>query len=427
MIVQGASGVRRRQGNSRTATSGGEPRCVIIAAVKRWHAVLSAILFFIPAGATAADDRNGAARELARKTVAFAGKGEPVSVAWSAVSSLGSSELLLARNAFEAALREAGGRISEIAPLTETHLTLSENRTQYLLVEEVRKGDDRQVWIAAWRRIEPASAASPGVALEKKLVWEQDEQILDVAFPAGAMVVLSPSKVTQYSRQNGAWAAAASLPLSPVRPWPRDLRGHLRTNAASFQAYLPGMACSGAVEPALSLDCRQSEEPWVLESGSRAMLLGYFAAARNYFDGRVTTQAGVRKNVAPFYSAASAEEQGRTVWLLALVDGRTQVLDASLDPAGAIPSWGSDIAGTDAHCGGGSQVLATRPGDGAVTDALQAFSIVNRSATPLAPPVELPGPVTALWPSGRTSVVAIVNNLSTGRYEAYVITVSCGG
>ena len=157
------------------------------------------------------------------------------------------------------------------------------------------------------------------------------------------MVVLSPSKVMLYVRQSGQWAPSAAIPLSPPRPWPRDLRGHLRVNAAKFQTYLPGMACSGAVEPALTLECRTSEEPWVLESGSRAILLGYFAAARNYFDGRVITQNGVKKNVPPFYSAASAEEQGRTLWLLSMVDGRTEILDASLDPAGTIPSWGSDI------------------------------------------------------------------------------------
>ncbi|MBZ5624819.1 MAG: hypothetical protein LAQ69_39885, partial [Acidobacteriia bacterium] len=270
------------------------------------------------------------------------------------------------------------------------------------------------------------SVTAAGVALERKLIWEQDEQMLDVAFPAGGMVVLSPSRVTVYTRQNGPWAPSASLPLAPTRPWPRDLRGHLRVNTAVFQAYLPGMACSGAVAPSLSLDCRPSEEPWVLESGSRALLLGYFAVTRNYFDGRVTTQTGLRKTIAPFYSAASVEEQGRTLWLLAMVEGHTLVLDASLDPAGSIPSWGSDIAGTDARCGGGSQVLATRPGDGATPDALQAFSIVNHAAAPLTPPLEFPGPVTALWTSGGTSAMAIVRNLATGKYEAYVITVSCG-
>jgi len=401
-------------------------QCVIIAAVKGWHAVLSALLFFIPGGASAADDGNGAARELARKTAAFIGKGEPVSVAWNNLGSLGSAALLDARNAFEAALKEAGCRISDVAPLTEARVTLSENRAQFLLVEEIRRGDERQVWFASWRRGETIPASSSGVVLEKKMVWEQDEAMLDVAFPGDSMVVLSPSKVTLYQRGSGSWSAAASVPLSSPRPWPRDLRGHIRVNAANFQTYLPGLACSGGVDPALSFECKASDEPWVLESGSRAMLLGYYAAGRNYFDGRVISQAGAKKNVGPFYAAASVQEQGQSLWLLTLVDGRTQIFDASFEPAGSVASWGSDIAGTDAHCGNGSQVLATRPGDGTSTDAVQAFSIVNRSATPLSTPLELPGPVTALWPSGGSAVLAIVHNLATGRYEAYAITVSCG-
>jgi hypothetical protein len=251
--------------------------------------------------------------------------------------------------------------------------------------------------------------------------------MLDVAFPADDMVVLSPSKRTLYKRQSGSWAEAASVPLSPPKAWPRDLRGHLRTNSASFQTYLPGLSCSGAAEPALTFDCKPSDEPWVLESGSRSMLLSYYASARNYFDGRVITQAGARKSVAPFYSAASADEQGQVLWLLAMVDGRTQLFDAAFEPTGSIASWGSDIAGTTAHCGAGSQVLATKPGDAASTDAIQAYSIVNRSATALTPPLDLPGPVTAMWPSGGSSVMAIVHNLATGRYEAYIVTVLCGG
>ena len=389
--------------------------------MKLWHAVFAALLFFIPAGAQAAEDGSAAARELARRTAALAGRGEPVAVTWNNVSSLGSAELLQARNAFEAALREAGGRAADSSPAAEARVTLSENRTQYLLVEEIRRGDDRQVWISAWKRGEPNAMAS---TLERKLAWEQEETMLDVAFPAQGMLVLSPSKVTLYTRQNGPWKAAASMPV-PSRNWPRDLRGHLRVNAGNFQAYLPGLSCSGVLEPALTLDCHSSEEPWVLESGSRSMLLAYFVPGKNYFDGRAMTQGGVKKTRPPFYSAAAADEPGGGLWLLALVDGRTEIVDSALEPAGSIGSWGSDIAGTDAHCGNGSQVLATRTGDSTAGDAIQAFSIVNRSAVPLTRPMEFPGPVTALWSTGGAAATAIVRDLATGRYQAYVITITC--
>src|SRR5262249_48173420 len=141
--------------------------------------------------------------------------------------------------------------------------------------------------------------------LERKLIWEQDEQILDIAFPSGAMLVLSPSQVTLYTRAGGQWELRQSLRLTPGHPWPRDLRGRLRVNGAAFEAYLPGIACKGAVEPGLTMECRTSDEPWVLESGSHAMLLGNFVAPRNYFDGRIVTQTGLHRTVAPFYSAAS--------------------------------------------------------------------------------------------------------------------------
>jgi hypothetical protein len=293
-------------------------------------------------------------------------------------------------------------------------------------VEEARKGDQRQVWMAAWKRAGPAAAGLPGMALDRKLVWEQEEQILDVAFPAAGMLVLSPSKVTLYTRQNGSWELRQAVPVALGKPWPRDLRGGLRVTGANFQAFLPGVECAGAAEPSLSMECRQGEYPWVLGSGSHAPLLANFAAARNHFDGRVATETGLRKTVAPFYSAASVAEQGRPLWLLALLDGRTQIFDAWLDPVGVIASWGSDIAATEAGCGGGSQVLATRPGDAGEPDAIQAFAIVNRAAKPLTAPVEFAGPITALWPSNATSALAVARDLLTGKYAAYVISVRCG-
>jgi hypothetical protein len=392
----------------------------MIAAVKGWPAALSAFLFFLPPGATAAEDSNGAARELARKTVLFAGRGEPVVAVWRNVSSLGSGEFAQARAAFEAALKDAGGRLSDLAPVIEAHLTLSENRSHYLLVEEVRKGEERQVWIASWNRGGAPSLTAPAIRLEKKLVWEQEEPMLDAAFSGGGMLVLSASRVTLVKGQGQTVSAL------PARGWPRDLRGHLRVAGATFQAFLPGMVCSGALEPALAMDCRTSEEPWVIESGSRTLLLAAFAAARNYFDGRVTSQSGLRKTLAPFYSAASVEVQGRTLWLLAMVDGRTQILDAALEPVATLnATWGSDIAGTDGRCGGGGPVLATRAGDASAADAVQAFSIADRAATPLTAPVEFPGPVVALWSSGGSGAVAIVRNPGTGKYEAYSITIAC--
>jgi hypothetical protein len=394
----------------------------MIAGVKG-SAVLSALLILLSWDARAADDISGAIRELARKTVALAGRGEPVSVSWRNLSSLASGDFNQARVAFDSAVRDAGGRVSDIAPLVEVRLTLSGNPSQFLLVEESRKGDDRQVWIASWKR--PAPTGTPTAAtltVEKKLVWDQDEPILDVVLLGSGMLVLSPSRVSlQRDMVN------QSLPLTTTRPWPRDLRGHLRVNGGGFKVHLPGVACSGATDPSLTMDCHPSDEPWTLDAGTRGVLLAGFAPGRNHFDGRVSTANAIRKTVAPFFSAASAEENGRAYWLLATLDGRTQIFDAAFDPVGSVASWGSDLAWTEAHCGGGSQILATKAGDAREPDAIRAYGLVNRTPVPLSAPLDLPGPVTAFWSLGGNAALAVVNDLATGHYQAYVITVNCGG
>lgn len=400
----------------------------MIAAVKGWHAAWAALLFCLQPRAYAADDLAGAARELARKTVAFAGKGEPVSVAWRNVSSLASPVFSQARSAFEIAVRDAGDRVTELAPVVEAQLTLSENPTQYLIVEEARKGAERQVWIASWKRTEirPAALGAQGVTLEKKLVFEQADPILDVALPAGNLLVLSPASLALYVRLNGQWDLRQSVPLTSPKPWPRDLRGRLRLIGTTLKAYLPGMTCSGTVEPALTIDCRPGDEPWLLESGSRALLLAAFAPLRNYFDGHVTTQAGVRKTVEPFFSAAAVEDQGRQLWLLVMLDGHTQIFDSGFEPLGGVGPWGSDIAGTEAGCGGGSQVLVTKAGDAREADTIRAYSVSNRVPVPLTQALDFSGPVTALWPSGAGAVLAVARDVETGRFGAYVVTVNCG-
>jgi hypothetical protein len=344
------------------------------------------------------------------------------------MSSLAPAEWSGLRTAFESALRDAGSRAADSSAgggSTDVRLTVSETPTQYLLVEEARRGEDKQVWIASWNRTANEPVKQSGVSLDLKEVWRQTEQILDIGFPPGGMLVLSPAKLTLYAHVGDSWTPQASTPITNARPWPRDMRGRLRITGATFQAFLPGLVCNGNTAPTLSADCRASEAPWVLESGGRGLLLATFAASRDYFDGRVVTQSGARKTVSPFYSAASVESQGRTLWVMAQTDGRTQIADASLEPVAAIGPWGSDIAGIDARCGGASQVLATRAGDSSEPDALQSFTIADRAATPVTAAAMLPGPVTALWPSGASAALTIVHDLANGDFIAYVASVSC--
>ncbi|HKA01351.1 MAG TPA: hypothetical protein VKE70_32780, partial [Candidatus Solibacter sp.] len=194
--------------------------------MKWWYAAVCA--FLVPPPAAAADNLAEAARELASKTVAWVGR-EPVAVNWRNQSSLSQAELAQARAAFEAIVHSAEGAAAE------ARITLSENQAQYLLVEEARRGDERQIWIASWKRndgVRPANG-SP-VTLQKRLLWEQDEPILDVALASDVTMILSPGKLTWVREGRPVTAALGRQRVN----WPRDPRGRIRAVGAGFEAFL---------------------------------------------------------------------------------------------------------------------------------------------------------------------------------------------
>jgi hypothetical protein len=148
-----------------------------------------ALLFTV--AAHAADDLPSAARELARRTAAFLG-GRVSAETWRNRSSLPDSELDRARREFRAALPGP-----EFTPngSSEIRLTLSENASQYLLIEEAHAGEESQTWIVSWNRTTPSASPPPALTLDRKLVWEQDEPILDLAIWDTGLLVLSPSRL----------------------------------------------------------------------------------------------------------------------------------------------------------------------------------------------------------------------------------------
>jgi hypothetical protein len=324
---------------------------------------LSAAILAMAWAATAADDLNSAARELAKRTAAAANG--PVSVSWRNLASVPPDAVAQAKAAFDAIVRTTEG--------SDAQLTVSENAASGLLIEEFRG----QVWMATFRR---AAGALPGsAAIETRLLWEQEEPILDVAALDDGVLVLTPAGVLQTSTK-------VRARITPSKPWPRDLRGRLKVTGPTVEVTLPGMSCSGTWSPELTLRCGPGSD---------------LVAGRNYFSAK-----------ASFYTAATADN-----WtLLALTDGTTGIFNSAFERVGTITGWGSDIAAANARCGGAPVVLATRPGEG--RDAIQAYAIVNRSAKALGEAVEFAGPVTALWPG-----VAIVRN---GSYRAYAISIVCG-
>jgi hypothetical protein len=364
---------------------------------------------------------DGPARGLAQKIGGALARHETVTLSMRTLSSMAATDLPTARAALERELRAQGLTIRAQGGV-ELAVTISENARGSLWVAEIRRRDERDLAIrdvVIEQAPRPQGTSTPvstaAMTIEKKLLFEQEEPILDLAAAGAATLVLDSAGVSLHE-------SAQVTRIAILRTLPRDARGRLVVAGGAYQAYLPGVICSGTTAPTLTASCRE-EALWPLSASVRAS----FAPARNFFDGRIITAAGPEKNVTPFFSAAAFEDRGRSAWLLAGADGGVHLYSAALEPSGGWTGWGSDIAGIESDCGARSQVLATRSGDTTAVDSVQAYQILGGSPQAAGDAVTFPGPVTALWPAAeRGAALAVARDLRSGRYAAFRLAITCG-
>jgi hypothetical protein len=383
-------------------------------AVTGWREVLFLLPLLVAPTLHAVEGPADAARELARRLAGgFRG---PVSFTVRNLSDLASTDVADFRRSLAAELH--GASLVEAGAADELHVTLSQNFASYLLVAEVKRGEERQVILFPFNRVAGTSRAGPAaLTLERSLIASLADPILDVALADQDLLLLQAGRITRFAAAGGQWEARESAGFNPLN-LPRDPRGRLMVQSGAWLAYLPGAICSGAVQP-LDARCRDADEVWPLlrDPALRASI----ARGRNHFDGRVSAP-GVSKNVPPFYAAAQAAPDR---WIFTRLDGRAWLFDASLDPVIAIGAWGSDVAGVAAKCGPGSILLATRPAEGSEKDSIRVYQIMDRQVAEAASAIDMPGPVTALWTMDETSAVAVARDLASGEYAAYRLAVSC--
>jgi hypothetical protein len=359
---------------------------------------------------------------------------EKVSLSFHDVSPLSPPDAAAARAAIERELRALGVNTVEAAQGdAELTVTLSENLHEWAWVAEIRRKSGLEpaaTEVVIEKRPKPVIAAGePSIVLEKKLMLEQDERILDVAPLGRALLVLDGEAVSVYETSGGAWQRKLFVRIPVSQPWPRDLRGRIVAQASpqtdAYQAYLPGMTCHGNAGGGLSISCRD-ESLWPMGSGPRMLGIAQFAPSRNYFDGRVVTPNGSQTTLPAFFSAAQFTVRENAAWALAGVDGRTYLYNTPIQNSGAWTGLGVSITGVESDCGARSQVLATASGDDTVADIVQAYDIIDGAPRTVGEAVRFPGPVTALWPAAERGVAfAVSRDLRTGRYVAFRLAINC--
>ena len=351
------------------------------------RAVTRGFLVLMITVAAHADTLDDAVAALAKRVVARLEASEVVRIGERNISSLPATEVSRAEVALTRALQRRGRGSTPV----DVVVTISDNLRGYVLVAEIRRASGTVVEMMEFRLVPPAAPARAAI-IESKLVWEQETAILDVALLEDSMLVLDTAGLSRYERRDGKWerAVAAEMPVIV-----RDPRGRLEVNGESVTIHGPGVTCTVPTKMTTPAQC---------EDG------GQFKAARNTRD--------LHDWRGDFFS--SSEPAGDTV--VAEVDGRIHIYDAAHAPQAVFDGWGSDFA-VIAACGG-RHIAITGSGDAASPDSIALYDLVDHALVSVSEPIDLPGPVTALWPAGD-GAMAVARNLSTGKYAAYSLTLDC--
>lgn len=326
-------------------------------------------------------DWDTAVRELADRVAGLVAPPARVDLAVNNVSSLSPDEVATIGERLRAELTKRHYPLSGAQPPdVNLTVTLSEGAEGYLIVAEVRRaagGQAEQVAMVPVSRAAKKAERAGGVSLAQMRVWDQPGAILDFALPAVAagatpeMIVLERGRLAFYSRQQDQWQLSQAVTIQPTRSWLRTDQGHIDISQglATGRAGLPGIECKGDFTNPQAIHCgfvSQDTQPWI------------------------QGDAAVPKEL----------------------------------------DIGGEVASVGLECDGRPVVLATGKGDWTQPDSIQAYEIdtTGRTAAVLTGnPVDFAGPVTSLWPTGASGVArAVVHNLKSGNYEAWVVTASCG-
>jgi hypothetical protein len=376
---------------------------------------------------------NEAVYSLAQKIAVALGNSHAFSLDVKDVSSTAPVDLAAIRQTLEDDLAQRGVRSVPAPADAQVQVTISQNLSGFALVAEIHRGDARQVAVvpvASTEELPPQPSPQPGI--QRKIIWQQAIPILDFAQVAAdsrrtLWYFLEPDRLVAYEFDDGAQVLREAQPVSR-RYTPRDLRGRLDvTDALHVSAFVAGVRCDGAWNPSFSVECREnSGQQWPMGAVSWTS-----NPSRNHFTGSVTFSNSLQAKFPAFFSSASPSPEttglSSSRRVVAGLDGQVQLFAGAAEPASTFDGWGSDIVSIASGCGSAWQVLATGAGDWTQKDQIQLYEIRDRKAIAIGQPMELPGPILALWPVGDGKSVRVVSRiLESGLYEASIVSVSCG-
>jgi hypothetical protein len=340
-----------------------------------------AILFLFVMMGTPMAARSGtladSAKELAQKIAAALPAQENVSCEIRNISSLQPEEVARIEQTLKAELQERGFHLASGGAARTVVVTLSENFKNFIWTGEIHQGDASQVVLIAVERLPENRAFSNAmsVTIRSEKFWEGPERILDAGEISDGvgrswLVLLLRRGLQIQDKQTG---SANTIEIASNQSASRDPWGNLNFDPVgnTIAFFLSPRVCTVNLEMPDLNGCPQAEGSAGGPLPSRFPVM---------FD---------------------------------------------LSPPGPPPLGKGTVVEMRPVCGGANQFLATSARDYTQTDSLQVFQTESTGAVAVSTELDFPGPITALHGVSETPR-AVVRNLTTGNYEAYRLSFSCG-
>lgn len=312
-----------------------------------------------------------AVRALAEKIALAAAPSHVIDLDVKNLSTLGSGEISTIHLALENQLKDRHFRFGA-ASSAEFHaeVTFSESAEGRIAVTKFRRDNVQQVIITSV----PNGAASPNVkqreslTLTSKLIRAQSERILDFALfdrssnLESTLLIVEPERLAFYRSVDSDWELMKTTKIPHSKPVVRDMEAKVELD--KNEILLSDAECSGYLT-----------EPEVVHCSSTGAKHGW--------------------------SSGIDDLPGHE---------------------------GSESTSLSEKCDGGLILLASGNSDWTEPDSIQGYEYVQHGipAVPAGNVISFEGPILSLHSNGESVVArAVVHNLRTGNYEAYLVTATC--
>lgn len=345
-------------------------------------------------------------------------------------SQMGAAEFAGSRAAFVSELSSRGARITTNQSNPPLAVSLSNDTHSRLWIAEFVKDANPAVLVESFApEAENGVAPTPAFALRRQFLFQQRAPMLDFAIagnpsdPNAPLVVLTRDQISKFRFRDGRWEPQGSYLPAGFRGFPRDTVGRITISGSDFQAQAANTNCSGAVADLSKTVCNPSRE-WTFSTLNGTGLTANYQSGRNSFE--LISDIERLERAPTFFSISEVNSDGKSSWVFAGTDRKIHIhSDVPPQTIEMQPVWGSEIASLRSSCAGDEYLLASMSGDFGSPDQIQAFRWTGEKFIPLGSPVTFDGPVVTMWPESKFGARAVVHNLKTDSYEAYLLNAAC--